>query len=177
VAILPFDRRDEGLLLDEDPSTNLLLSGVDPGSTGWLIDWEKLRRRARDLFEKFGISSSGIMNPVRSLSGGNQQKFLVARELGQNPRLVLAAHPTRGVDWRASRNIHDALTGARDRGTGVLLVSSDIDELCRLSDRIVVILRGRVAGEFARLGTGAFARDGSFDIPAIGLAMTGGSQK
>lgn len=179
VALLPFDRRDEGLLLDEDPSTNLLLSGVDPGSTGWLIDWEKLRRRARDLFEKYGISSSGIMNPVRSLSGGNQQKFLVARELGQDPRLVLAAHPTRGVDWRASRNIHDALTGARDRGAGVLLVSSDIDELCRLSDRIVVMLRGRVAAEFARRGTGAsdVSRDGSFDIPAIGLAMTGGAQK
>jgi len=171
VALLPFDRRDEGLLLDEGSATNLLLSGVDPrstGWTGWLLDWEKLRRHARDLFVKYGVSSSGIDAAVRLLSGGNQQKFLVARELEQNPDLVLAAHPTRGVDLRAARNIHDALFAARDRGAGVLLVTSDLDELCRLSDRVVVMLRGRIAREFTP------ATDGGFDIAGIGLAMTGG---
>ena len=168
VGLLPFDRRDEGLLLDEAPAANLMLSGVDPGSTGWMVDWEKLRRRAGEIFAKYDVSSPGLDWAVRFMSGGNQQKFLVGRELGQNPDLVLAAHPTRGVDWRAARRIHDALFAARERGAGVLLVSSDIDELCRLSDRVVVMLRGRIAREFRP------ADDGRFDLAGIGLAMTGG---
>ena len=169
IAVLPFDRRSEGLLLDGDPATNLLLSGVNPGAFRKILSWGFLRTRARDIFSKYGILPSGWTGPLRLLSGGNQQKFLVAREMEQEPVLVLAAHPTRGVDFRSSQAIHDAIFNARDRGAGVLLVSSDMDELCKLSDRILVMVRGRIVREFKG------GPDGVFDVPAIGMSMVSGA--
>ncbi len=170
IGVLPFDRRSEGLLLDGDSATNLLLSGVNPSSFRRIIPWNLLRLRAREFFAKYGILPANWTGHARLLSGGNQQKFLVAREMEQEPALILAAHPTRGVDWRSSRQIHDALLLARNRGAGVLLISSDIDELCRLSDRILVMLRGKIVSEFRRdIHRG-------FDVTGIGLAMVGGSK-
>ena len=167
IAVLPFDRRSEGLMLDADPASNLLLSGVTMKNY-FMVPWNQLRQRAANLFLKYGIQPAGWTGAVGSLSGGNQQKFLVARELEQDPALILAAHPTRGVDWRSSQKIHQALVAARARGVGVLLVSSDLDELCALSDRILVMLRGRVVREFSKYP------ESGFDVAAIGLAMAGG---
>ena len=126
------------------------------------------RQHAGNLFLKYGIQPAGWTGAVGSLSGGNQQKFLVARELEQDPALILVAHPTRGVDWRSSQKIHQALVAARARGAGVLLVSSDLDELCALSDRILIMLRGRVVRDFSK------NPESGFDVAAIGLAMAGG---
>lgn len=175
IALLPFDRRSEGLLLDGDPATNLLLSGVNPASyrkisLRWIsrfgiLPWGILRSRAVELFSKYGILPARWTGPVRLLSGGNQQKFVVAREMEQDPALVLAAHPTRGVDFRSSRTIHEAILSARDRGAGVLLVSSDMEELCSLSDRIMVMVRGKIVREFKR------APDDGFDVSGIGNSM------
>ena len=170
IALLPFDRRSEGLLLDGDPATNLLLSGVNPSSSRRVLAWGLLRSRALAFFSKYDIQPPRWTGPVRLLSGGNQQKFLVAREMEQDPALVLAAHPTRGVDFRSSQAIHETILSARDRGAAVLLVSSDIDELCKLSDRIMVMVRGKIAREFKR------DRDGGFDVAGIGTSMVSGAQ-
>ena len=85
---------------------------------------------------------------VRSLSGGNQQKVLLARELESRPELLVAVHPTRGLDIGATRFIHDTMIEARDRGCGVLLVSADFDEILEVSDRIVVMFEGQVMGVY-----------------------------
>ena len=167
IAVLPFDRRSEGLMLDADPASNLLLSGVTM-KNHFMVPWDQLRQHAGNLFLKYGIQPAGWTGAVGSLSGGNQQKFLVARELEQDPALILVAHPTRGVDWRSSQKIHQALVAARARGAGVLLVSSDLDELCALSDRILIMLRGRVVRDFSK------NPESGFDVAAIGLAMAGG---
>ncbi len=170
IALLPFDRRSEGLLLDGDPATNLLLSGVNPSSYRRVLPWSLLRLRALEFFAKYDILPPGWTGPVRLLSGGNQQKFLVAREMEQEPALVLAAHPTRGVDFRSSQAIHETIMVARNRGAAVLLISSDMDELCKLSDRIMVMVRGKIVQEFKR------GPDGGFDVPAVGMAMVSGAQ-
>jgi simple sugar transport system ATP-binding protein len=97
------------------------------------------------------------------LSGGNIQRLIFARELGRDVRLVIAAQPTRGLDLAATAFVRETLRDLRDRSAGVLLVSSDLDELFELSDRILVIFGGRIAGEFSR----------PFSLAAVGAAMVG----
>ena len=104
--------------------------------------------------------------PAGSLSGGNAQKVILAREIDDQARTIVAAQPSRGLDIGATAFVWDALRAARDRGCGVLLISSDLDELFDISDRVLVMLSGRSAGEFAA----------PYDLQAIGAAMTGASQ-
>jgi ABC-type uncharacterized transport system ATPase subunit len=177
LALLPFDRHAQGMMADADLATNLLLSAQIraqmSGSTYVsglpLIQWRRLRDFAGQVSRKFGVVAGGWFAKLGSLSGGNQQKFVVAREFHDEPSLVLAAHPTRGVDVRSSQMIRDSISGIARRGAGVLLVSSDMDELQIVSDRIVVMMRGKVVAGFTK------DADGSFDGAAIGRAMTGAS--
>ena len=97
--------------------------------------------------ERFDVMTPSETVPMYALSGGNQQKLLVGRELGSNPTVLIAAHPTRGVDVGAQSSIWDELRDARDQGLGVLLITADLEELLALSDRIIVMFDGRLNAE------------------------------
>jgi ABC-type uncharacterized transport system ATPase subunit len=149
VAHIPEDRHGRGLLLDFTLWENVVL-GLQHRpqySRGWLrID--RIRSRAAELVQKFDIRTPDLETRARHLSGGNQQKLIVAREVGQDPRLLIAAQPTRGVDVGSVEFIHRQLLGLRSKGRAILLVSADLEEILALSDTVAVIFRGRIAGQF-----------------------------
>lgn len=111
----------------------------------------------------WGVHYHSPAQRAGSLSGGNAQKVILAREVDSDARLIIAAQPTRGLDIGATAFVWDSLRAARDRGAAILLISSDLDELFDISDRVVVMLSGRIAGEFAA----------PYDIQSVGAAMTG----
>ncbi len=117
------------------------------------------------LVEQYDVRTPGIHVPVSTLSGGNQQKVIVAREFDRDVRLVIASQPTRGIDVGSIEYIHDQIVAKRDAGAAVLVVSSELDEVLALSDRILVLFHGKIAGEFSP----------DADITDIGLAMLGAS--
>jgi simple sugar transport system ATP-binding protein len=123
-----------------------------------------MRADAVRLIEEYGISCTGPDAPFRSLSGGNQQRVVLARELSSDPVVLVAAQPTRGLDVGAIEFMSDRLRATADAGVGVLLISSELEEILHLSDRIVVMHRGRIVGE---------VRSGEADIERIGLLMGG----
>lgn len=149
IAFIPQDRHKDGLVLDFSIRDNLLLgfqrraeytSGkiqMNPGAVS---------RNAREKIEEFDIRTPSPDQPAYTLSGGNQQKIIVARELGSDPRMIVADQPTRGIDVGAIEFIHNMLTEKRNNGCGVLLVSLELDELLMICDRIMVLNEGRVAG-------------------------------
>jgi simple sugar transport system ATP-binding protein len=119
--------------------------GDTPGwASGRRIQWRQARARTGELVEEFGIKASGVTRPVATLSGGNQQKLVLARALEQRPAVIIAEDPTRGLDVAAARAIHDRLRAAADAGSGVLVYSSDLDEVLALADRVVVMAGGRL---------------------------------
>ncbi|TIC84559.1 ABC transporter ATP-binding protein [Nocardioides sp. GY 10127] len=169
IGYIPEDRHRHGLLLDSPLWENRILGhqGERPNSRGPWIDREGARSDTRAIVEEFDVRTPGIDTAARALSGGNQQKLIIGRELRGEPVLLIAAHPTRGVDVGAQAAIWGHLSAARAAGLAVLLISADLDELIGLSDRIDVILRGRLVGEF----------DPSEVTPRdLGAAMTGGDQ-
>ena len=119
---------------------------------------------AEKLIEEFDIRTPSSLVRVDRLYGGNQQKVVLARELSRNPRVILAMHPTQGLDPGATASVHQRLREARSYGCGILIVSTDLDELRQLSDRIAVIYRGRIAGVCA-----------GYDERQIGSWMTSGA--
>jgi ABC-type uncharacterized transport system ATPase subunit len=164
---VPEDRHKRGLLLDLRVSENLLLGREADYATAGFIDFSRLAADAAGALARFDVRPAEPGAIARGLSGGNQQKVVMARELGalegRPPRVLLAAQPTRGVDVGAIERIHAELDGVRRRGGAVLLISSELDELTALADRIVVLYRGRIVAELPR---GA-------DRGAIGERMTG----
>jgi simple sugar transport system ATP-binding protein len=122
--------------------------------------------RARRLLEEFDVRGGGAHTPASSLSGGNQQKVILAREIDRDPRVLIAAQPTRGLDVGAIEFVHRRLVEQRDEGRGVLLVSLELEEILSLSDRILVMYEGRIVGEFPP-GTSE---------EELGIAMTGGGR-
>ncbi len=170
IAHVPEDRQRQGLLLDLDLAENSILGVHDRPPVavgpfrGWL-DRAAIGRRAAAILARFEVRPAVAGMHARGLSGGNQQKLVVGRELSPPPRLLLAAQPTRGVDLAGAALVHRRILELRDAGGAVLLVSSDLEELMALADRLLVLHRGRVAGELdpAR-ATAAEA----------GLLMTGG---
>ena len=98
--------------------------------------------------KKYDIRCVSVDQEARNLSGGNQQKVILARELEGDPDLLVAVHPTRGLDIGAARFVHDSMIAARDKGCGVLLISADFDEILEVSDRIIVMFEGQVMGEY-----------------------------
>ena len=116
---------------------------------GW-IKRNALRDFARSLLGRFDVTHDALDDAAATLSGGNQQRVALARELDRMPRLLLAAQPTRGVDVAGVAFVHRQLAAARDRGCAILLVSEELDEVLSLSDRIIVLYRGRVAGTLSR---------------------------
>lgn len=119
---------------------------------------------ADEMVEKYDIRCTGVSQDVRSLSGGNQQKVILAREIESQPDLLVAAHPTRGLDIGATRFVHDKMIEARANGVGVLLISADFDEVLEMSDRIIVFFEGQIMGEYSGKNP---------PVDEISLAMTG----
>lgn len=163
----PEDRIRYGVLPTRPVYENFLLGQQNRSEflRGIFIRTRELIRRTRDIMQQYDIRPHNELLPFEKLSGGNQQKLVVARALSQKPDVILAAQPTRGVDIGAIEFIHNQLRDARDAGATVLLISSELDELMALSDRIVVLSKGRLIAEFQRT---------DFDEVALGKAMGGG---
>jgi general nucleoside transport system ATP-binding protein len=145
-AHIPEDRQKHGLVLSFSVRDNLVLCTYyrAPFAMGVEIDFPVLLKNATDLMATFDIRAPGAMTPVGSLSGGNQQKVIVARELSREVKLVIANQPTRGLDVGSIEFIHKRIVQARDRGAAVLLISAELDEILSLSDRIAVMYKGRI---------------------------------
>ena len=147
---IPEDRHKHGLVLDFSLEDNLVLQRYmeAPYQKGGFIQREPIRRYAEELIEKFDIrSGQGPVTKVRSMSGGNQQKAIIAREIDLNADLLIAVQPTRGLDVGAIEYIHSQIVRQRDLGKAVLLVSLELDEVMNLSDRILVMYEGEIVGE------------------------------
>jgi ABC-type uncharacterized transport system ATPase subunit len=150
VAVVPEDRHDSGVVLDMTVAENLALVDVGAVSTRGVLDRRRIRDRAVGLIDRFGIVCSGPDAPLWSLSGGNQQRVVLARELSHGPRVLVVAQPTRGLDIGAIDDVTTRIREVAASGVGVLLISSDLDEILDLADRIVVLFGGRVIGELSR---------------------------
>ncbi|MEA2363908.1 MAG: ral nucleoside transport system ATP-binding protein [Thermoleophilaceae bacterium] len=166
VAHIPEDRQLRGLVLDFTLAENLALREYRSpplSRAGWL-NVGRINARARSLLHEFDVRGGSESTLAGSLSGGNQQKVCIAREIASNPRLLIAHQPTRGLDVGAIEFVHQRLIAERDKGRGVLLVSLESEEVRSLADRILVIYEGRIVGEFPP--------DASEE--ELGFAMTGG---
>jgi simple sugar transport system ATP-binding protein len=150
VGYIPEDRQRHGLLLDAPLWENRVLGHQTrrPSVKGKLVDRSGARTDSQRIFEEYDVRAPGVDTTARALSGGNQQKFIVGREMSGSPSLLVAAHPTRGVDVGAQAAIWDQIRQARRQGLAVLLISADLDELIGLSDSLKVILRGRLVADF-----------------------------
>jgi simple sugar transport system ATP-binding protein len=170
LGFIPADRHRDGLLLDASLWENRLLGHLvgPPAARGPWIDRGAARRSTAAIVAEGDIRTPGIEVAASALSGGNQQKLIVGRELAGTPRMLVAAHPTRGVDVGAQAAIRARLVAARDAGLAVLLLSVDLEELIGLADRILVMLRGRIVAEL----------DPATVTPEIlGAAMTGAGER
>ncbi|MCZ6678108.1 MAG: ABC transporter ATP-binding protein [Candidatus Poribacteria bacterium] len=148
VVHLPADRHRHGISLKDRIDENLILGRHNrpPFCRRGLLQRKAIQEFADDAVGKYEIRTGGVNLPIRTLSGGNQQKVVVARELESDPELIIAAHPTRGLDISAARFVHQQLIDARNRAKGVLLISADLEEIMHLSDRIAVMYGGRIVG-------------------------------
>jgi simple sugar transport system ATP-binding protein len=141
------ERRSEGLALDASLADNTIAgSHRSLGRYGWLSP-ARVRAQVQRVLDGYSVRYGRTSAAVRTLSGGNQQRLVIGRELDRRPDLLVAAGPTRGVDVVGEAYIHDRLRSLRDDGSGVVLVSEQLDELLALSDRVVVLHQGRIAGE------------------------------
>ena len=146
MAYIPEDRQEEGLVMEFDLVENGLLGNqhTDPYADTGGIDWGATRGHAEDVVSEYDVRPPDVEAEAHSLSGGNQQKFVVGREFSRDPSLVVASHPTRGVDIGSIEFIHDRLLELRQEGKAVLLVSSKLDEVRQLSDRLGVVHDGEI---------------------------------
>jgi simple sugar transport system ATP-binding protein len=147
---IPEDRHKHGLVLDYKLEENLILQRYwqPKFQKNHFIKFNEMRNYAEDLIERFDIrSSQGPTTLARSMSGGNQQKAIIAREIDKDHELLVAVQPTRGLDVGAIEYIHSQLIESRDAGKAVLLISLELDEVMNVSDRILVIYEGEIVGE------------------------------
>ncbi|HEY6595342.1 MAG TPA: ATP-binding cassette domain-containing protein [Asanoa sp.] len=149
VGYVPEDRSVDGLVKDFTVAENLVLDlyNTEPYGTRWVVRPEAINASARRRIEEFDVRTSSAQSTVATLSGGNQQKVIVAREFSRPLKLFVAAQPTRGVDVGSIEFIHRQIIHERGQGTAVLLVSSELDEVLSLSDRVAVMYRGRIIAE------------------------------
>jgi general nucleoside transport system ATP-binding protein len=168
VSHIPEDRQESGLVLGFTVAENMVLDSYyeDPFSRGLFMDWDDVNETAERLVKQYDVRTPGIDVPVSTLSGGNQQKVIVAREFDRPVRLVVASQPTRGIDVGSIEYIHAQIVAMRDAGAAVLVVSSELEEVTALADRVLVLYHGRIAGEFAP----------DADVTDIGLAMLGSAR-
>jgi len=161
IAYIPEDRLGEGLI----GAFNVIDNQSPPNSSGPFFRRQHARAKAAGIVERFQVRAPDLETPVRHLSGGNQQRLLVGRETWGRPKVLVAMHPTRGLDVDATTAVHAYLHDLRAAGVAIVLISESLDELFAVADRVVVLHRGRIAGE--RLADAATRED-------IGLLMAGG---
>jgi simple sugar transport system ATP-binding protein len=168
VGHIPEDRHRRGLVLPFTLTENLALHAYRqaPNSRGGFLNLRAMADRARRLLKEFDVRGGSPTTPAGSLSGGNQQKVVLAREIDGDPKVLIAAQPTRGLDVGAIEFVHHRLLEQRDAGRAILLVSLELEEILSLSDRILVIYEGQIAGEFPPTAT----------EEELGFAMTGGGR-
>jgi general nucleoside transport system ATP-binding protein len=166
VGHVPEDRTREGLVGDFSVAENLVLDLWDqePFARRSSLVFDRIAEHARTEVERFDVRTPSVDTPVGTLSGGNQQKVVVAREFHRPLTLLVAAQPTRGVDVGSIENIHASIVDKRDEGSGVLIVSSELDEVLAIADRVAVMFRGRLVGPFPA---------GTYTKEEIGLLMAG----
>jgi simple sugar transport system ATP-binding protein len=180
IAYIPEDRQEDGIVADFSVADNLVLDTYDrpPLAAGIAMNRVAIRARATSLAAEFDVRTSSIEAPARTLSGGNQQKVILAREVGRRVRLLVASQPTRGLDVGSIEFVHRRIVEERDEGVAVVIVSSELDEIYALADRIAVMYEGRITGfrspavpvaELGLLMAGA-AADGSTRADATGGA-------
>src|SRR5438477_4899053 len=168
VGHIPEDRQRRGLVLEFSIAENVALHDYcfEPESRwGWLYP-QRMIERATTLIRDFDVRGGGPRTRAGALSGGNQQKVVLAREIERDPKVLIAAQPTRGLDVGAIEFVHRRLIEERDEGRAILLVSLELDEILSLSDRILVIYEGRIVGEYSPAVT----------EEELGVAMTGGGR-
>ena len=169
VGHIPEDRQRRGLVLEFSIAENIALHdySIEPASkVGWLYP-NRLIARATQLIKDFDVRGGGPKTLAGALSGGNQQKVVVAREVARNPKVLIAAQPTRGLDVGAIEYVHRRLVAERDEGRAVLLVSLELEEVLSLADRILVMFEGQIVGEYGP----------DVSEEELGIAMTGGRRK
>lgn len=164
VVVIPEDRHVAGCVLGMSVAENLVLDDVDRVCRRRIVSPKLIREQALELIERFQIKTPSPDTPMASLSGGNQQRVVLARALTREPKVLVAAQPTHGLDVGAIEYMTEQLRAAADRGVAVLLISTELEEILALSDRIAVIHRGRILGSFPRAEA---------DLERIGLMMGG----
>jgi simple sugar transport system ATP-binding protein len=166
IGYIPEDRHRHGLLLEAPLWENRILGHVTekPNAKGFWIDIKGAQQDTRRIVEEYDVRTPGIDVTAASLSGGNQQKLIVGREMSHKPKFLIAAHPTRGVDVGAQAQIWDQIRAARREGLAVLLISADLDELIGLSDTLRVIFNGKLVAD---------ADPATITPEELGSAMTG----
>ncbi len=148
IAHIPEDRKSIGIAPDLDVADNLIMKSYKNPlfRRGFFQNRGAIRRNAEDKVSRFAIKTGPDGSPVRYLSGGNIQKVIIARELSENPRVLVALYPTRGLDIGSAEYIHKVIVEGAGRGMSTILIAEDLDELLKLSDRIAVMFRGRIIG-------------------------------
>ena len=166
IAHIPEDRQRSGIIGEFNVAENIALDAYYEAryASGIRLRWDDVRRQAAEDVLAFDVRTPSVYSPANTLSGGNQQKLVVARELSREVKLIIGAQPTRGIDVGSIEYVHEQIVKARDAGVGSLIVSTELDEILALADRILVMYRGRIVAEFE--GAGATATE-------IGLAMAG----
>ncbi len=164
MAVIPEDRHTSGCVLDMTVAENLFLVDLERITRRGIYNPDVMRSEAERLIDEFEIQTAGPEAPFWSLSGGNQQRVVLARELSSSPKVLVAAQPTRGLDVGAIEWMSDRIRQVADSGVGVLLISSELEEILQLADRIAVLFAGRIAGEMQR---------GEVDLEELGLLMGG----
>jgi simple sugar transport system ATP-binding protein len=166
LAHIPEDRAVFGSIPGLSVAENFILKNFNrpPIALGLAIDAKAVHKNAVHLVDEYQISTPTVATPARMLSGGNLQKMILARETSGEPSLMIAVHPTRGLDVGATEAVHKLLIGQRDAGAAILLISEDLDELLSLSDRLAVMYEGQIVGEMPTQGA---------NIQTIGLMMAG----
>jgi ABC-type uncharacterized transport system ATPase subunit len=167
VAHIPEDRHRRGLVMNMPIKENFMLMSYykKPYSKGISLDWNYIETHSKELVEQFNVKCPNIEVQAKNLSGGNQQKVILGREIDREPNLLIAMHPVRGLDIGAMEYVHKRIIEERDRGAAVLLVSTELEEVLSLSDRIAVLYEGEIMG--------VIENDDNVNIEELGLMMAG----
>jgi simple sugar transport system ATP-binding protein len=166
LAYIPEDRMHDGVVKDFSVAENFILQDHvrKPYSNGIFLNFKQIEIRSKELIDAYNVKTPNQDTPVKNLSGGNIQKLILARELARQPRVIIAAQPTRGVDIGATEYIHAQLLKQRSEGLATLLISEDLDEVMAMSDRIMVFYGGAVMG---------IVDNDQVTIEQLGLMMAG----
>jgi rhamnose transport system ATP-binding protein len=168
IGLVPEDRRQQALVMDMSIERNISLSSPEAVRSGWLIPPHAERRFASDWATRLQVKFGRLTNPVWTLSGGNQQKVVLAKWLARKPTLLIVDEPTRGIDVGTKAEVHRLLSDLAGQGVAILMISSELPEVLGMADRVLVLFEGTISGEFSR----AEANEDLVMHAAMGLAET-----